>query len=104
MLGGFFGGRLDRSRPAAPTAVVNIPPVDLAQRPGRLGRPAGRPVRRYLGPRAPAHVRSSLEQLGLGGSARMFGRWPAPQRRAAAAAVQLAQPGPAADALLDHPG
>ena len=71
---------------------VNIPPVVVVN--GQVGR-GGQPVdlSSVLGPRAPAQVRSSLEQLGLGGQlAGMFGLV---DHSVGSTAPSFAQPGPA---------
>lgn len=68
MLGGFFGGA-----GAAGGQVVNIPPVVTVN--GQVVG-GGQPVdlSSIVGPEAVAHIRSSLEQLGLGGQlAGLFG-------------------------------
>lgn len=75
MLGGFFGGAGAAGATVAAdgTQVVNIPPVVTVN--GQVVS-SGQPIdlSSVVGPEAVAHIRSSLEQLGLGGQlAGLFG-------------------------------
>jgi hypothetical protein len=76
MLGGFFGGAGAAGAAATAGQFVNIPPVVSLN--GQVVS-GGQPVdlTAILGAEGAAHVRSSLEQLGLGGQfAGMFGGTP----------------------------
>jgi len=111
MLGGMFGGATSAAiadAAATPGAqVVNIPPVISVN--GQVYG-AGQTVdlAQVIGPEALAQVRSSLEQLGMGGFAGMFGG------AAGASAVMggaspppsgsMTQPGPAAGVYSATPG
>jgi hypothetical protein len=73
MLGSFFGGAGAAGAAAAGSHVVNIPPVVTVN--GQVVS-GGQPVdlASVVGPEAVAQIRSSLEQLGLGGQlAGLFG-------------------------------
>ncbi len=73
MLGGFFGGAGAAGAAATAGQIVNIPPVVSLN--GQVVS-GGQPVdlSAILGAEGAAHVRSSLEQLGLGGQfAGLFG-------------------------------
>jgi hypothetical protein len=90
MLGGFFGGAGAAGAAGTAGQVVNIPPVVSLN--GQVVS-GGQPVdlSAILGADGAAHVRSSLEQLGLGGQfASLFGDTP----MAHLPASTFTQPGP----------
>ncbi len=98
MLGGFFGGAGTTGAAATAGAGVQIPPVVSLN--GQVVG-GGQPIdlSAILGAEGAAHVRSSLEQLGLGGQfAGIFGQSPSSTTPSASAPPSFAQPG-AAQAL-----
>jgi hypothetical protein len=93
MMGGFFGGASAAGAAVAAdgSQVINIPPVVAVN--GQVVS-GGQPIdlSSVVGPAAVAQIRSSLEQLGLGGQlAGLFGS--APQPGPAPAMVYSATPG-----------
>jgi hypothetical protein len=108
MLGGMFGGATSAAlanAAATPGAqVVNIPPVIAVN--GQVYGP-GQTVdlSQVIGPEALAQVRSSLEQLGMGGFASMFGGAAAAGAVGAASPPpSMSQPGPAPAVYSTSPG
>lgn len=98
MLGGFFGGA-----GAAGEQVVNIPPVVTVN--GQVVS-GGQPVdlASVVGPEAVAHIRSSLEQLGLGGQlGGLFGASTTPSASPPAVGYST-PPGPAPGVYSATPG
>ena len=109
MLGGMFGGATSAAiaeAAATPGAqVVNIPPVISVN--GQVYG-AGQTVdlSQVIGPEALAQVRSSLEQLGMGGFASMFGGARDVHRLGGASpppSGSMTQPGPAAGSTRPPP-
>jgi hypothetical protein len=103
MLGGMFGGAAGTTVAADGTQVVNIPPVVTVN--GQVVS-GGQPIdlSSLVGPEAVAHIRSSLEQLGLGGQlAGMFGTAVVPSASPAPAG-SMVQPGPAPAVYSATPG
>ena len=111
MLGGMFGGATSAAiadAAATPGAqVVNIPPVISVN--GQVYG-AGQTVdlAQVIGPEALAQVRSSLEQLGMGGFASMFGGAAGTSAVMGSASPppsgSMTQPGPAAAVYSAAPG
>ena len=111
MLGGMFGGATSAAiaeAAATPGAqVVNIPPVISVN--GQVYG-AGQTVdlAQVIGPEALAQVRSSLEQLGMGGFASMFGGAAGTSAVMGSASPppsgSMTQPGPAAAVYSATPG
>ena len=92
MLGGFFGGAGAGCAATAGSGVSIPPVVSLNGQVVSGGQPVD--LSAILGAEGAAHVRSSLEQLGLGGQfAGIFGS--APTTPSAGAAPSFAQPGSA---------
>jgi hypothetical protein len=104
MLGGFFGGAGAGATVAADgSQVINIPPVVSVN--GQVVS-GGQPVdlSSIVGPEAVAHIRSSLEQLGLGGQlAGLFGA-PTTPSASPPPSGSMTQPGPAPAVYSSTPG
>ena len=105
MLGGFFGGAGAAGATVAAdgTQVVNIPPVVTVN--GQVVS-SGQPIdlSSVVGPEAVAHIRSSLEQLGLGGQlAGLFGT-PTISSGSPPPSGSMTQPGPAPGVYSSTPG
>lgn len=99
MLGGFFGG----AGAAGGSQVVNIPPVVTVN--GQVVS-SGQPIdlASVVGPEALAQIRSSLDQLGLGGQlAGLFGT-PATPSTSPPPSGSWTQPGPAPAVYSGTPG
>lgn len=108
MLGGFFGGAGAAGTTVAAdgSQVINIPPVVTVN--GQVVGGGGQPVdlSSIVGPEAVAHIRSSLEQLGLGGQlGALFGGPPTPAATTTSPpAYGAGQPGPAPGVYSTTPG
>lgn len=105
MLGGFFGGAGAAGATVAAdgSQVINIPPVVAVN--GQVVS-GGQPIdlSSLVGPMAATHIRSSLEQLGLGGQlAGLFGS-PTTASGSPPPSGSMAQPGPAAAVYSSTPG
>ena len=105
MLGGFFGGAGAAGATVAAdgSQVINIPPVVTVN--GQVVS-GGQPVdlSSIVGPEAVAHIRSSLEQLGLGGQlAGLFGA-PTTASGSPPPSGSMTQPGPAPAVYSSTPG
>jgi hypothetical protein len=98
MLGGFFGGAA-----ADGSQVINIPPVVTVN--GQVVS-GGQPVdlASVVGPEAVAHIRSSLEQLGLGGQLGALFGGTATSSASPPAAGYSTPPGPAPGVYSATPG
>jgi hypothetical protein len=101
MLGGFFGGAGAAGATVAGGQVVNIPPVVTVN--GQVVS-SGQPVdlASVVGPEAMAQIRSSLDQLGLGGQ--LAGLFGTPATASGAPAPSGYQPGPAPAVYSSTPG
>ena len=101
MLGGFFGGAGAAGATVAGGQVVNIPPVVTVN--GQVVS-GGQPVdlASVVGPEAMAQIRSSLDQLGLGGQ--LAGLFGTPAAASDAPAPSGYQPGPAPAVYSSTPG